>query len=126
MTRKHSERTIAEGGESESTLPLNTVFRVLAHPRRRRILYYLKTCNYPVPLKELIDQVAIQESDTHIGYIPAEVYEQVAVDLYHNQLPKLAEWGVIDYNREVNLVAVADTLRPLDEYLHIAKQHDHP
>lgn len=126
MTKNHWERTTEEGGESESTLPLDTVFRILAHPRRRRVLYYLTTCNYPVPLKELIDKVTIQEAETHVGDIPAEVYEQVALDLHHTQLPKLAELGVIDYNKEVNLVAVADTLRPLDEHLHLAKQHDNP
>lgn len=124
--KKDSGRTTEGGGESESTLPLDSVFRILAHPRRRRILYYLTTCNYPVPLNELIDKVAIQEAETHVGDIPAEVYEQVALDLHHTQLPKLSEWGVIDYNTEVNLVAVADTLRPLDEYLQLAMQHDHP
>lgn len=124
MTKKHSGRTTEEGWENDSPLPLDTVFRVLAHPRRRQTLYYLTTCDYPVPLKELIDKVARQESEAHVGDIPAEVYEQVALDLYHTHLPKLAEWGVIEYNKQVNLVALAGTLRPLDEYLHLAKQHD--
>lgn len=124
MSKNHSGRTSEKGEESGSPLPLDTVFRVLSHHRRRMILYYLTTCNYPVPLKELIDEVTVQESETHVGDIPAEVYEQVALDLHHTQLPKLAEWGVIDYSKELNLVATADTLRPLDEYLHLAKQHD--
>lgn len=124
MNENDSERTTEGGRDSDSSLSLNTVFRVLAHPRRRRILYYLTRCNYPVPLKELIEKVAIQESETHVGDIPAEVYEQVALDLHHTQLPKLAELGVVDYSKDLNLIAVTDTLRPLDEYLHLAQQHD--
>lgn len=124
MAKNHSGRTSEKVGESESTLPLDTVFRVLSHHRRRLILHHLRTRKYPVPSEELVDEIAFQESEAHMGDIPAEVYEQVALDLHHTQLPKLAGWGVIDYNRDLNLVAAADTLRPLDEYLHLAKQHD--
>lgn len=124
MTGNHSGRTSENEGDRESTLPLNTVFRVLSHHRRRLILYHLTTCKYPVPLEELVDKIAFQESEAHVADIPAEVYEQVALDLHHTQLPKLAEWDIIDYSKDLNLVAVADTLRPLDEYLHLAKQHE--
>lgn len=124
MTEKDSERSIVEEVESDLPLPLDTVFRVLAHPRRRRILYYLTTCNYAVPLKELIDKVVIQEAEPHKENLPADVYGQIALDLHHTQIPKLAEAGVIEYNKQEKLVALADTIRPLDEYLHLAEQHD--
>ena len=125
MTKNRSGRTSEGGRASESTLPLDTVFHALTSRRRRTILYYLTTCTHPVPFEELVDTVALQESESHVGDIPAEVYEEVAVDLHHTQLPKLAKWGIIDYNRDLKLATVAETLRPLDEYLRLAEQHDH-
>lgn len=114
---------VAEG-DTESPLPLETVFRALSNERRRTILYHLTACSYPVPFEEVVDKVAVQESKTYATDIPAEVYEQVASDLHHTQLPKLAQWGIIEYERELKLITIAETLRPLDEYLRLAKQHD--
>ena len=125
MTEDRSGRTSGEEKASESTLPLDTVFRALANRRRRTVLYYLTTCTYPIPFEELVDTVASQESESHVGDVPAEVYEEVAVDLHQTQLPKLAEWGIVDYDTDLKLATVAETLRPLDEYLRLAEQHDH-
>lgn len=125
MTGDRSRETAEEGIDSKSTLPLEIVFRALADQRRRTVLYYLTSCTHSVTLEELVDTVAIHESESHAGDIPAEVYEEVAIDLHHTQLPKLAEWGIIDYDTDRKLATVAKTLRPLDEYLRIAEQHDH-
>lgn len=92
---------------------------------RRTTLYYLTTCTHPVPFEELVDTVARQECESNIGDIPAEVYDEVAMDLHHTHLPKLSEWEIIDYETEMKLATVVKTLRPLDEYLHLTEQHDH-
>lgn len=107
-------------------LPLATVFKVLADHRRRTILYYLTRCTYPVPFEEIVEEVAMQESEATASEPSKELVEEVALDLYHTQLPKLAEADVIDYSKELQLIEVADTLRPLDEYLNLTKQHDKP
>lgn len=124
MTGNRSGETSEEGRDGESELPLEIVFRALADRRRRSILYYLTACTHPVPLEELVDQIAVRESETHATDVPAEVHERVASDLHHTQLPKLARWGIVEYEEELELITVAETLRPLDEYLHLAKRHD--
>lgn len=124
MSNDPPEEMAGDGTDNGTPLPLETVFQVLENQRRRVILYYLTTCTYPVPFKELVEEVAEQESETQAAEGPTESYEQVAVDLHHTQLPKLAQWGVIEYNTEMELITVAETLRPLDEYLQLAKQHD--
>lgn len=122
MTNGHPGE-VAEG-DTESPLPLEIVFRALANERRRTILYHLTSCTYPVPFEEVVDKVAVQESKTYVTDIPAKVYEQIALDLHHTHLPKLAQWGIIEYEKDLKLITVAETLRPLDEYLHLTKQHD--
>lgn len=124
MNGDRSRGTAEEGVDSKSKLPLEIVFRALANRRRRTILYYLTERMRPVPLEELVNQIAAQESETHEADISAEVYERVALDLYHTQLPKLVEWGIVEHEEDLNLITVAETLRPLDEYLRLAEQHD--
>lgn len=124
MTEDRSKGTAEAGEDGGSKLPLEVVFRALADRRRRTILYCLTGCTYPVPLEEVVDRIATQESETQVTDIPAEVYERLASDLHHTQLPKLEEWGIVEYEDELNLITVAETVRPLDEYLHLAKQHD--
>ena len=116
-----NESSGAEAGES---LSLGTVFDALRDQRRRYALYHLANCTYPVPFTELVAKVAKRESEDSPPNIPDEVYERVAIDLYHVQLPKLDEYGIVDYTEDRELITVAESLRPLDEYLHLAEQHD--
>lgn len=114
----------ARVANGETLLPLDTVFTILSNRRRRTILSHVMTCKYPVPFEELVDIVATREADGNAVEPADEIYKQVAIDLYHTQLPKLADWDVIDYNQNLHLIRPAETLRPLDEYLHLAEQHD--
>lgn len=52
------------------------------------------------------------------------MYERVAIDLYHTQLPTLAQHGVIEYDEDKELIQLAETIRPLDEHLRLAEQQD--
>lgn len=123
MGEKRQADTSSAEHSGESVLPLNTVFTVLSNQRRRAILSHLTKCTYPVPFEELVESVATQETESNSIETSDEVYERVAMDLHHTQLPKLMDWGVIDYEDDQELIRPADTLRPLDEYLRLAEQH---
>lgn len=124
MVKRRQADTSPPEYSGESVLPLNTVFTVLANEQRRTILSYLTRCRYPVPFEELVEIVASQETESNSVETSDEVYERVAMGLYHTQLPKLADWGVIDYDENLRLIQPADTLRPLDEHLRLSEQHD--
>lgn len=123
MSNDHREEVSGEN-RTDALLPLETVFQTLRNQRRRSILYHLTTSKHPVPFEELVEIITVEEAETDREDIPVKVYEQVALDLHHKQLPKLDQWGIIEYNTEVELITVAETLRPLDEFLRLAKQHD--
>lgn len=124
MDKRRQDDTSQVENSGETVLSLNTVFAVLSNQRRRTILSHLTTCTYPVPFEELVEIVAKQEIETDSVKPSNEVYKKVVVDLYHIQLPKLADWGVIDYHKNLRLIRPAETLRPLDEYLRLAEQHE--
>ena len=123
MSEKRQNERSQALKSGKTVLSLDTVFSILSNRRRRTLLSHLMTCKYPVPFEELVERVATQETATDPVETPKEVYKHVAMDLYQTQLPKLANWGVIDYNQDLQLIRPAESLRPLDKYLRLAEQH---
>lgn len=101
------------GGVSTETAPgdlsadvLDRLFDVLAAERRRHALRYLTAAERTVPLSELANHVATAESSSDD--------QQVAIDLHHRHLPKLAEEELISYDAEANLTTVTEDGRRFD------------
>jgi predicted transcriptional regulator len=68
---------------------------VLANRRRRRLLAYLHDKDGDVAsVVELTDYLAGDEADSVDDLDP----DGVAVSLHHNDLPKLADIGIIEYD----------------------------
>jgi hypothetical protein len=102
-----------DAGVATETVPddlsadvLDRLFDVLAAERRRHALRYLTAAERTVPLSELANHVATAESSND--------YQQVAIDLHHRHLPKLAEEELISYDAEANLTTVTEDGRRFD------------
>jgi len=87
---------------------LDDVFEVLAAERRRYALYVLCRRSGKVAVPELADAVA-----SSAGANPA----RVTAELYHVHLPKLAEEGVVEYDREDGIVRYEDDCERFGRYL---------
>ena len=75
--------------------------RLLASERRRHTLDVLETESGPVELYELAQAVAGRE---RVTTSPKAAIERIALSLHHNHLPKLDDFGVVDYDPKRNLV----------------------
>lgn len=70
------------------------VYLCVADERRRRVLEHLQDVeDGTAAFDQLVDHVVEQESDAE-----TTDRESVIVDLYHVHLPKLADYGVIEYD----------------------------
>jgi hypothetical protein len=102
---------------TETKLSQDVVFDILSSPRRRYVLYYLRTTDEPVQLTDLAEQVAAWEHDT----VPEEITEQerkrVYVSLYQTHVPRLAEVGIIEYDKDSGYISLAEDTGSVDEYL---------
>ncbi len=79
--------------ENRSLHTLDEICRILAHHRRRQLLWYLMAEDTDVAdLNELVTYLS-EESDE------ATTAEQVRLSLIHTHIPKLADHGVIEYDR---------------------------
>lgn len=99
------------------TLSQDLVFEVLKSPRRRYALYYLRQQNRPVDLSEITEQVAAWENRTTTDALETEQRKRVYISLYQTHLPKLADAGIVQYDRNRGVVELSRSARELDEYL---------
>ena len=111
----------SDGGESL----LSRVFGALAHQRRRYVLYYLRE-NEQVGTDELADQVAAWERSVPVDEVSADAAERVHVELVHTHLPKLEDYGLVDYDQRNGDVRYTYPPSVLDDVLKLAADIEDP
>lgn len=104
---------------------VSRVFQALRNRRRRYVLYYLRD-HEQAQLDDLAIQLAAWEQDIPPDEVSSEDIETVATDLVHTHLPKLEEYGLVDYDRRTETAASAYTPSLLDEALELAATIENP
>ncbi|QLG63374.1 DUF7344 domain-containing protein [Halorarum salinum] len=94
-------------------------FDLLASQRRRYVLDCLRERGAPMTLAGLADEVAARERDVSVPDVPAEEGERVHVSLYHSHVPKLANAGVVEYDRERDTVTLSAAREHVEPYLEL-------
>ncbi|WP_231189317.1 hypothetical protein [Haladaptatus sp. DYF46] len=86
---------------------------LIADAQRRQILSYLiENANRPIPLEALLEELMSDGStDSTLSR------ERLLIHLHHIHLPKLADYGVIEYNSSLQLVSYTEHPR-LEALLH--------
>lgn len=82
---------------------LDACLRVVADRHRRRIIQYLRhEANGTATFDDLVDQVHSRGSDSGNG-LPQN-REELAIRLQHSHLPKLVDYGVVDFEHRSGAV----------------------
>lgn len=82
------------------------LFEALSHSRRRIALAKIADAGTPVELRTLARSVAREEASDD-EEIPRETFERVSLSLYHTHLPKLAHFGLIEFDARRRVVESA-------------------
>jgi DNA-binding transcriptional ArsR family regulator len=98
-------------------LPAEQVYAILANERRRRALEQLGSAGGAVTVHELSTLVAGRE--TGESPPPKRSRESVYTSLVQTHLPKLAELGVIEYDRETQTIELSRHARDVALYTEI-------
>ncbi|WP_049951826.1 DUF7344 domain-containing protein [Halostagnicola larsenii] len=86
-------------------------YAVLRHPRRLRILEILGGFDRGVPLAELVTEIRIRSGSTGPDQ-PTEA--DIRTSLVHAHLPKLADYGVIEWDGETASVGSNAPIPPMN------------
>ncbi|SNR55159.1 DUF7344 domain-containing protein [Halorubrum vacuolatum] len=104
-------------------MPLDDLFDVLRNSRRRRVLRYLFTKDdRTATVGELSEQVASIEQDVEVTLITSKQRKRVYIGLYQTHLPKLADLGLIEYNRGRGVVTLLSQADQVEPYLFVVQE----
>ncbi len=113
-----------------SVLEMDHAFDALAHPRRRYLLYTLRTDGTRT-LWGLAKRIAAWEEDIPEETVDAGRTERVYVSLYHNHVPKLVDDGIVAFSdadetiepasNAESVLAILDTIGGYED----TRQEDH-
>lgn len=107
-------RTAPEVNSADS-LPEATVYDLLSAERRLHVIDAIKP-RRDCSRSELIDEVAEAEYGRPIEDIDARERKSIAASLYQTHLPKLADYGVISWDRETDMVGAGVRFEQVREY----------
>lgn len=96
-----------EEAAEEPDVDLDEVLELLGNRRRRYVWLYLSEQSGPVSLQELSRVVAARESDVEPADVEDTVRKSVYTSLRQYHCPKLAEHGLVRYDREAGVVEPA-------------------
>lgn len=83
---------------------MDTLHEILAHQRRRDLLTCLDVGETPITVADLAEDVARHERGSNLSEIPDTVVQQIHLRLYHVDLPKLADAGLVRYDYRTETV----------------------
>jgi hypothetical protein len=84
-------------------LDLQPVFEVIAHPRRRYLVYTLSE-ETEWSLDDLATKLAAWETDTSEENIATLTRQELYTSLYHSHIPKLVDLDVIEFDADTETI----------------------
>lgn len=88
-------------GESDGGLSLSECYHLLQNRRRRTVIRYVAEHGESVDIGTLSEHLVRQETDEPIS---SQERHRVYVALYQTHLPKLDEYGVVEYDKDRGVV----------------------
>lgn len=102
----------------------NDLFHLLQTSRRREAISYLLNTDGSARMRKVAEYVAATEHETSPTELTTAQYQRVYIPLYQSHLPKLDEYGVIEYDKSRGLVRPTDRLEIFRPYLDLASSTD--
>lgn len=116
------------GGSTTEQLSKEEIFELLSNRRRRYVLYYLKQLDEgeTVTLSEVASRVAAWETGTDPAEVSYDDRKSVQTTLYQFHLPKLADSGVVRYDKRSGEITKTESTSTFDFYLEAVPEADIP
>jgi len=113
----------SNGIESEITterLSRSSVFTLLDNDRRRYALFHLLASDGdgPLTIGSMAERIAAWENEISVGEVTSRERKLVYNSLQQSHLPKLAEFGVVEYDADRGTVELTEQGRVLEEFLY--------
>lgn len=102
----------------EAGLTIDDTFSVLSNRRRRKVLQFLKRDEgAAMTVRDLSELIAADENETTRNELNYNERKRVYTSLHQNHLPKMADLGLIDYDRTAGEVKLREYFNRLSVWL---------
>ncbi|WP_222918820.1 hypothetical protein [Natrinema sp. SYSU A 869] len=98
----------------QATLETDTVFTILSNTTHRSLLWYLSAVERAT-VRELAGHLAPSNDDGSDSRL--ESHQSALVALTHDHLPRLAAYGVVDYDRSADDVTIGPNFDEVKPFL---------
>ena len=112
-----TELTHGGPADTPSKLSPNTVFELLLAEQRRYALRYLFGRDGPIPFAEFVDGVARLQGES-----TQQRLEELALEVHHDPLCRLAGADVLRYDRDAGTVERRPAARALEPHLELVSE----
>jgi hypothetical protein len=103
--------------QRDSELDIGDVFELLKNERRRRVIRFLNEQEDGVTtLNVMAEHIAALENDIDVSQLSSSQRKRVYIGLYQCHLPKMDEYGVIDFQKNRGIITLKNTTQ-LESYL---------
>ncbi|WP_137283396.1 DUF7344 domain-containing protein [Halorussus salinisoli] len=109
-----------ESDQSGRLPQLNQYFDALANERRRYALYYLSR-HGTASEEELARHVVARETGRSPSALSEAEYERAISDLHHKHLPRLADYGLVEFDPRSRMVRFREPTRTLATLLWLSQ-----
>lgn len=99
---------ILEHDQPEDSDPPDRLLQALADSRRRDVLSLLKKHDEPTDTETIARNLIANDRDDGPSTVSEDAVQELLVDLRHQHLPRLAEAGVIRYDRDQGTVVLKE------------------
>ncbi|MEM4782053.1 MAG: hypothetical protein QXG03_10915 [Halalkalicoccus sp.] len=109
----------AESAESQLSVSKDDLFHLLQNSRRRAVLRYFAA--HPdreeFDMRTIAEAIAAWENETTVEQLSSDQRQRVYIALYQSHLPKLDEYGVIEYNQSRGRIVPTALIAVFEPYL---------
>lgn len=113
-----TRETSAESGHG-ADLTTNELFELLASPDNRYVLTFLLRRDSRVEFGDIVEHV-VEQAGPPEGTTPGKFRGRIATRLVHTTLPRLAEYGLLEYDTGSQVVQATAEIERVAPYLDLA------
>lgn len=107
-------------------LSRDEAFSLLANPRRRCVLHYLRRIEPSAELGDMAARIAAWENDTTVEQLSSSQRKTVYTSLQQTHLRKLDDAGIVEYDHDRGHIDATAATGELEVYLEIVPGREFP
>lgn len=113
------ESEVSDEAETDEgpAIELDQVFELLRNRRRRDVLWYLLETDEQMSLSDVAESIAARECDKPVSQITSQERKRVYIGLYQGHLPKMDDYGAIDYDQQRGTIERGPNFSVFVDYL---------